>query len=188
MRLFAQAAALAALALAAGAGFAQQRLLPAQSDIAFVSKQMGATVEGHFRKFDAQIAFDPKKPETSRIAFTVDLASASLGAPELEAEVAKAEWFNTKAFPQATFQSSTIKATGPGKFDITGKLSIKGNSQEVTVPVILTQAGGNTTASGGFVIKRLEFHIGDGDWKDPSLVANEVQVRLKLVLSGVGAL
>lgn len=188
MKPLVQSVLLAALALAAGASFAQQKLVPAQSDIAFVSKQMGATVEGHFRKFDAQLAFDPKKPETSKIAFTVDLASASLGAPELEAEVVKAEWFNTKAFPQATFQSSSIKASGPGKFDITGKLTIKGNSRDVTVPISLVQSGGNTTASGSFVIKRLEFKIGDGDWKDISLVANEVQVKLKLVLSGVGAL
>lgn len=42
---------------------------------------MGVPVEGRFKKFDAQIAFDPAKPDTSKIAFTVDIASATLGAP-----------------------------------------------------------------------------------------------------------
>jgi len=46
----------------------------------------------------------------------------------------------------------------------------------------------NTTASGAFVIKRLDFKIGDGDWKDTSMVANDVQVRFKLTLTGVPAL
>jgi len=180
--------ALAAGLLAASGAFAQQKLVPAQSEIAFTSKQMGVPVDGKFRKFDAQVAFDPKKPETSRIAFTVDLASVSFGATETEAEVAKADWFNTKAFPQATFQSSTVKAAGPGKFEVAGQLAIKGAKQNVVVPVSVTQAGGSTTATGTFTIKRLDFKIGEGDWKDTSMVANEVQVKFKLALTGVGPL
>ncbi|HEX3139691.1 MAG TPA: YceI family protein [Rhizobacter sp.] len=178
-------AAFAALSLSALPAFAQQKLVPAQSEIAFTSKQMGVPVDGKFTKFDAQLAFDPKKPEASKIAFTVDLASVSFGAKDTETEVAKPDWFNTKAFPQATFQSSSVKASGPGKFEVAGKLAIKGASQDVVVPVSLTQAGGTSTASGAFVIKRLDFKIGDGDWKDTSMVANEVQVKFKLTLTGV---
>ena len=188
MKTFITTTTLAALALAALPAFAQQTLVPAQSEIAFTSKQMGVPVDGKFRKFDAQVAFDPKKPEAAKIGFTIDLASVSLGTAETEAEVAKPDWFNTKSFPQATFQSTTVKATGPGKFDVAGKLVIKGASQDVVVPVVLAQAGANTTASGAFVIKRLDFKIGDGDWKDTSMVANDVQVRFKLNLTGVPAL
>ena len=181
---------LAALSFA-GVGvpaWAQQKLVPAQSEIAFTSKQMGVPVDGTFRKFDAQVAFDPKKPEAAKIAFTVDLASASLGAPETEAELAKADWFNTKMFPQATFQSGAVKALGAGRFEVSGKLVIKSATRDVVVPVTLTQAAGNTTASGSFAIKRLDYKIGDGDWKDTSMVADPVQIKFKLVLTGVGPL
>ncbi len=58
----------------------------------------------------------------------------------------------------------------------------------MVVPVTVAQAGGATTATGGFVIKRLDFKIGDGDWKDTSMVANDVQVKFKLALSGVSPL
>jgi polyisoprenoid-binding protein YceI len=71
---------------------------------------------------------------------------------------------------------------------VAGKLTIKGASQNVSVPVTLAQAGAATTATGAFVIKRLDYKIGDGDWKDTSMVANDVQVRFKLALTGVGAL
>jgi polyisoprenoid-binding protein YceI len=71
---------------------------------------------------------------------------------------------------------------------VAGKLTIKGASQNVVVPVALAQAGGTTTATGGFTLKRLDFKIGDGDWKDTSMVANEVQVKLKFALTGVGPL
>lgn len=181
-------AAFAALSAFAAPAFAQQALVPAQSEIAFTSKQMGVPVDGKFKKFEAQVAFDPKKPDAAKIAFTVDLASVSFGSSETEAEVAKPDWFNTKAFPQATFQSTSVKAAGPGKFEVAGKLAIKGASQNVAVPVTVTQAGGATTASGAFVIKRLDFKIGDGDWKDTTMVANEVQVKFKLNLTGVPAL
>ncbi len=173
------------LALAVSGAIAQQKLLPAQSEIVFTSRQMGVPVEGRFKRFDAQVAFDPKKPEAARIAFTIDLASAAIGTAETEAEIVKPDWFDTKAFPQASFQSGSVKAAGPGRFDVAGKLVIKGQSQDVTVPVSVTQAGAVTTASGSFTVKRLDYRIGDGDWKDTSLVANDVQVRFKLQLTGV---
>jgi polyisoprenoid-binding protein YceI len=181
-------AALSTATLLATPAFAQQKLVPAQSEIAFTSRQMGVPVDGKFRKFDAQVAFDPKKPEAAKIAFTVDMGSVTFGAPETEAEVVKPEWFNVKGFPQATFQSTSVKATGPGKFDVAGKLSIKGASQDVHVPVTVTQAGGTTTASGSFPIKRLTYKIGEGEWKDTSMVADDVTVKFKLALTGVPAL
>ena len=181
------AAAAIALWLSSNA-VAQQKVIPAQSEIAFTSRQMGVPVDGRFKAFDAQVAFDPKQPQAAKIGFTIELGSATLGSPETETELARPDWFNTRMFPQATFQSSAVKATAPGRFDVTGKLVIKGASQDVTVPVALTQAGGTTTASGAFVIKRLDFRIGDGDWKDTSMVANDVQVKFKLTLTGVGPL
>ena len=85
---FAAPLALAAtLGLAVSAHAAEQKLVAAQSELVFVSKQMGVPVEGRFKKFDAQVAFDPAKLETSKINFTVDLASATLGAPESDAEL-----------------------------------------------------------------------------------------------------
>jgi polyisoprenoid-binding protein YceI len=173
-------------ALASVAAQADQKLVPAQSEVGFVIKQMGVPVEGHFKKFDAQIALDPAKPETGKIAFTIDIASATMGAPEPDAELPKAVWFNTAKFPQATFQSTSIKGLGGGKFEVTGKLAIKGNTRDAVVPVTLAQSGATTTATGVVAIKRLAFKIGENEWADTSMVADDVQVKFKLALTGVG--
>ena len=164
------------------------KLVPAQSEIAFVSKQMGVSVEGEFKKFDAQIALDPKKPETGKVAFTIDTGSATIGDKDTDAEMVKPDWFNVGKFPQASFQSSSIKALGSGKFEVVGKLVIKGASRDVVVPVALTQGGATSVATGSFGIKRIDFKIGEGDWADTSMVANDVQVKFKLTLTGVSAL
>lgn len=178
------ATATAVLALPAAA----QQVVPAQSEIGFVSKQMGVPVEGKFRKWAAQIAFDPKKPEAGKVSFTIDTGSASFGAPETDAEMPKAPWFNVARFPQATFQSSAIKALGGGRFEVRGKLAIKGSTQDAIVPVTVTQAGAASTASGVFTIRRLDFKIGEGEWTDTAMVANDVQVKFKLALTGLAPL
>ncbi|MEY4978001.1 MAG: hypothetical protein RLZZ352_271 [Pseudomonadota bacterium] len=163
---------------------AQQALLPAQSEIAFVSRQMGVPVEGRFKRFSAQVAFDPAKLASSSVAFTVDTGSADISR-EANAELPKATWFNVAAFPQASFQSSSIKRISPSQFEVSGKLSIKGLSSAVVVPVTLAQSGNLTTATGSFAIKRLAFRIGEQEWADTSMVADEVQVKFKIALSGM---
>jgi len=171
---------------AASVAFADQKLVLAQSEIAFVSKQMGVPVEGRFKKFAAQLAFDPAKPETSNIAFTVDVASATLGVPETDAELPKATWFNTSKFPQATFQSTAVKGLGGGKFEVSGTLGIKGATRDVVVPVLVTQSGTTANATGTFSLKRLAFQIGQNEWADTSMVADDVQVKFRFALTGVG--
>jgi polyisoprenoid-binding protein YceI len=194
------AASLAAAALlvaqpAFAQAAAQQKLNPAQSEVGFQFKQMGVPVDGKFTKFDAQVSFDAAKLATSKVNFTVDIASATLGDKATDAELPKATWFNTAKFPQATFASSSIKSLGAGKFEVAGKLSIKGVAQDVVVPVTMTQAavpGGGaaavTTAIGTFPMKRLTYKIGEGEWADTSMVADPVQVKFKLALTGIGKL
>jgi polyisoprenoid-binding protein YceI len=178
----------AALLWAAGPAAAQVKLVPAQSEIAFVSKQLGVPVEGHFKKFDAQVAFDPRQPAAGKVAFSIDVGSATLGVPEADAELPTPTWFNAAKFPQASFQSTAIKALGGGRFEVAGKLAIKGSSRDIVVPVLLTQSGATSTASGSFSMQRLAFKIGEGEWADTSMVANDVQVRFKLALSGMAPL
>ncbi len=173
---------------APAAAAAAPALVAAQSDLSFVSKQMGVPVDGKFKRFEAQLGFDPKKAEAGKVQFTIDLASVTLGDPMLDAELAKPAWFDSKKLGQASFVSSAIKPLGGNRFEVAGKLSLKGLQRDITVPIALTQDKGLTTATGSFVLKRLDFKIGDGEWSDTSMVANEVTVKLKLVFSGVAPL
>ncbi len=171
------------LALAA-AGAPAQTIVPAGSEISFTSRQMGVPVDGKFTQWQAQMSFDPKQPEAGKVSFTIATGSASFGVAETETEVRKAAWFDIAKFPQASFQSSAIKPVGAGRYEVAGKLTIKGQVRDIVVPVTLA---GNV-ASGAFTIKRLAFGIGSGEWADTSMVADEVQVRFKLQLQGLGPL
>ncbi len=160
----------------------------AGSEIGFTTRQMGVPVEGTFGRFNARITLDLKQPQAGNVALEIETGSARFGSAELDAEVPKPTWLNVAAFPRASFQSSTIKPTGPGRFEVTGKLAIKGSTRDLVVPVLISPGVTHSTATGSFTIKRLDFKVGEGEWADTSMLANDVQVRFKLVLSGLGPL
>ncbi|MFX5494089.1 YceI family protein, partial [Acinetobacter baumannii] len=87
-----------------------------KSELGFTFKQMGVPVDGKFKKFEAQLDFDTKKPEAGKISFTVDLGSVSLGDPSYDKELAAATWFDTKRNGRASFVSSAIRPTGAGRY------------------------------------------------------------------------
>lgn len=156
----------------------------AKSEISFISKQMNVPVQGRFRKFTAQVDFDAKKLEAARAQMEVELASVDTGSTEADAEVVKKGWFNTSAFPTAKFVSTSVRQTAPEKYEARGKLSIKGIGQEVTAPFSVKRSGDVVTYAGEFMIKRLQFKIGEGLWSDTDTVADEVQVKFRIVTTG----
>jgi polyisoprenoid-binding protein YceI len=176
---------LIALLLPAAAGAqSASTLQPDKSSIRFVSKQMNVPVEGRFKKFTASIAFDAKKPEATKAEFEVELGSIDLGSPEAETEVKRKLWFNLDAFPKAKFTVASVKLVGADKFEVTGPLTIKGvEAKIVSTASVKTDAAGVTTAEGKFPLKRLQYKIGEGQWADTETVADEVEVRYKLVFS-----
>lgn len=173
---------LALIATIAFPVMAQQKVVADKSFIRFVSKQMNVPVEGKFKKFDASVTFDPKKPEATKAEFEVDLGSIDMNSTEGETEARRKPWFNVDAFPKAKFVATSVKAAGPGKFEAAGKLTIKGISQDIVTPFTLAEAGGMQTVEGGFTMKRLPFKIGEGPWADTETVADDVQVKFKFVL------
>ena len=154
-----------------------------KSEIRFVSKQMGVEVEGKFRRWKANVDFRPGDPANSRADFDVDLASIDLASEESEAEVRRADWFDTTRFPVATFRSSSVRALGGDRYEVAGELAMKGVTRDVVVPVEMRKdAAGNAVSEARFAVKRLPYRVGDGPWSDPSVVADDVAVRARIVL------
>lgn len=164
---------------------AAQNVDTAASELVFVTKQMGVPVEGRFQRWAAQVALDPRKPESGQVGLKIQTDSVAFAAPEVTAEAQRPVWLDTAKFPQAEFRSTTIRAAGGGQYEMRGRLTLKGQTHDVTVPVSLAQNGTSGTASGSFTLKRNEYRIGEGEWTDASLVAHEVQVRFRLALSGL---
>lgn len=175
-----------AAALPASAAMAAEltQFSPEKSRITFVFKQVGVPVDGRFRKFDARIALDPAKPENGKAQIEIDLASVDGGSDDADSEVKQKSWFNTAAFPKATFVSSQVRALGNGRYEALGKLTIKGATRDVTASFTIRQEAGGMWLDGGLPVSRLQFKIGEGIWADTTTVADEVQVKFRIFLAG----
>ena len=152
----------------------------AKSIVSATFRQMNVPVDARFMKFIATIDFDGAKPDAAKASIELDIPSFDLGDPDYNREVLKKEWFNSAQFPKAQFVSSKIKAAAPGKLDVSGKLTIKGKTMEVNFPLSVKKEGIVHVFEGSLPIRRLYFNIGDGDWKDTSIVADEVVIKFKV--------
>jgi polyisoprenoid-binding protein YceI len=176
-----QCFALVAALVVAGAAHAQGVAVD-RSDIRFVTKQLGVNFEGRFRKWKANIDFRPRDLAKSKAEFDIDLTSIDLASDDSENEVKGPLWFDMAKFPGARFVSTAIRSAGPDRYEVAGKLSMKGTTKDVVVPIAMRRDGAYSVAEGSFTLNRMEFKVGEGLWADPVTVANEVVVRVKMVL------
>ncbi|MDP2693714.1 MAG: YceI family protein, partial [Gallionella sp.] len=105
-----------------------------KSTLVFAYKQMGVPMEGNFGRFSVRINFDPTRVNAAQARIEVDLASIDTGSSEANDEVAGKQWFNTKAFPSGQFVSTGVKALGGNRYEVLGKLTLKGKALDVAAP------------------------------------------------------
>lgn len=159
-------------------------VLPQQSSIRFEYRQMGVSMPGSFKRFAAQIRFDPARPEAASARIDIDLASIDAGTPEADDESAGKLWFDRGTYPKASFAATQVRPLGNNRYEMRGTLTLKGRSRELIVPVTYTPGKTAARFDGGFVLKRLDFGIGEGMWADVATVANEVRVQFTIAARG----
>ena len=164
---------------------AAQTVLYDKSRITCVSRQMSVPVEARFKRFSAQIAFDPAKPAAGKARLDIDLDSFDIDNAEVNDEVVGKQWFDAHTYPKATFVSTAIKPLGSNRFEVRGPLTIKGRTHEVIAPFTYKEDGGTAVFAGAFPIKRLQYNIGEGVWKDTDTVADEVQIKFRIVVAAL---
>ncbi len=154
---------------------------PDKSHLGFSGTQTGMPFKGVFRKWTAEIAFDPAHPESGSAKVTIDLASATTGDKQRDTALPQAEWFDVNKNAQATFVANGFTAKGGDAYETRGKLTIRGVTQEIALPFTLTIVGDTATAHGHATLSRTAFGIGQGPWSSGEWVALEVGVDVDLV-------
>ena len=152
-----------------------------KSTVSAVFKQMNVPVEAKFKQFSASIDYDAAKPQAGKANVEIHIPSFDLGDPDYNREVQKREWFNGVQFPKASFVSTVIKPVAAGKLDVTGRLTIKGKTMDVHFSLVVKKEASAQVFEGTLPISRLAFHIGEGEWKDTSMVADEVLIKFRVL-------
>ena len=92
--------------------------------------------------------------------------------------------FHIKAFPTAQFASTNVKALGGNRYEVAGKLTIKGRTQDVVIPATFSAQGKTGVFEGGFILRRGDYSIGEGAWSKFDIVANDVNVKFRITATG----
>ena len=107
----------------------------AHSSIGFQIRHLFSNVPGKFDDFTGTIQFDEAHPEQGSVQFTVQAASIDTNAADRDVHLRSEDFFHVEKFPTITFASTKIVAKGGNEFNVTGALTIRGVTKQVTLPV-----------------------------------------------------
>ncbi|WP_445177861.1 YceI family protein [Pseudomonas sp. McL0111] len=150
------------------------------SQISFTYNQMGSRMYGTFGKFDATLDFDTDNLANARTTLHIDLNSIDAGSEDANTELVKPAWFDTEKYPLAVFESTRVTKDKDNHYLIAGKLTVKGITREVQVPVELKPDNAIGIFDGELVLKRDDFGLGAGEWAD-TVVSKDIAIRFKVV-------
>jgi polyisoprenoid-binding protein YceI len=152
----------------------------ANSKLGFKGAMNGDPFTGVFRRWSAQIAFDPKNLAASHVSVSVDVASAATGDADRDQAMPTADWFSAQTQPKATFTAASFKDLGGGRYQAAGDLTIRGVKRPIVLPFTLAISGDTARMNGAVDLNRTAFGIGQGQWKTGDVVATTVSVNVAL--------
>jgi polyisoprenoid-binding protein YceI len=153
----------------------------AASRLTFKSSFAGAAVQGGFKRWDAQIQFDPKELAASKAVVTIDVGSAATGNADKDQALPTADWFNAARFPKASFVARSFKDLGGGRYQALGDLTIRGVTKPLAFPFTLAITGDEAKMNGQAIVNRSLFGVGQGQFASAETVPFNVTVGIVLV-------
>lgn len=183
MRFAARAAFLAALIAAGSAQAAHWTVDYAKSRLGFAVVWSNEPFSAQFRRWDADIDFDPNDLAHARVVVTIDLGSETSDEPDFDSGLKGAQGFATTQFPAARFVTKGIVRKSANSYVANGTLTLHGVSRDITLPFTLAIAGRTAHMIGTAHVLRTDFGLGQGEWAAPSPIAHDVSISVDLTAS-----
>jgi polyisoprenoid-binding protein YceI len=156
--------------------------------VGFQVRHLVTNVGGKFQDFSGTIKVDRATPESSSVEFTIQAASINTNEPKRDEHLKSPDFFDVANQPTITFKSSSVKATGKDTYEVTGNLTMRGVTKQITLPVTFLGEGkdpwGNEKA--GFDIQttlnRKDYGINWNKTLDQGglLLGDEVKVQISV--------
>ena len=161
---------------------------PAHTGIYFGVDHIFSKVQGHFKEFDAQLAFDPDNLTAGRAVFSVKVNSIDTNNTKRDSHLKSDDFFSAKAYPEMRFESTAVTHTGGNQYVLEGTLTIKDVSRVVRLPFTFfgtkdhpfdpkQEVAGFETR---LTIDRLEYHVGNGKFLELGVVGREVDIFITI--------
>ncbi|MBA3581914.1 MAG: polyisoprenoid-binding protein [Gammaproteobacteria bacterium] len=161
----------------------QWSAVPAQSQLQFNFIQAGTSAQGVFKKHTADFVFSPTDLANARIDVTIDMASSNSGDSERDELLRSKDLFAVQQYPQSRFVAQGFEKIGVDQYRTQAQLTLRGVTK--TLPYTFTlvmdpKQADQFQLKSTTTIKRLEFGVGQGDWKTTEWIPNDVVVLVNL--------
>ena len=124
------------LSLPAGAAPSTWQIDPQHSSAQFAVRHLGlSTVRGAFSKLSGTMLLDDQDIRNSNVEVTIDVNTVDTREPDRDKDLRSERFFDVAHFPTMTFKSKKVEQVAPGKLRVTGDLTIRGTTREVTLDV-----------------------------------------------------
>ena len=166
-------------------------ILSQDSGVNFLFSQYGQDVSGAFEQWSGDIRFDPGRLEESTARIEIQIGSIKTGSDDRDEQARSADWFDAANYPKAVFVSESFEALEANRYVVSGVLDLHGVQMPVSFPFSLNISEGENgirTAAmdAEFMLNRLDYNIGRGEWKSTEAIANSVKISVR-VLAKAGA-
>jgi len=169
---------------------------PIHTTVAFgVRHLMVTNVHGVFERVSGTVRYDVAAPEATEIHVEIPTESVNTRAPQRDAHLRSADFFDAEQYPLITFQSTKVRSTGEDSLEVTGMLTMRGVTREVLLQVSglagvpadfngQPRIGASATAK----VKRSDFGMTFNKVLDAGglAIADEVALRLDVSLQKAG--
>jgi len=154
---------------------------PGQSRLEFAGVQAGAEFKGVFHKFTAAVDFSPDALAAAHIDVSVDLSSVDSQDKDRDTTMRGADIFDVAHWATAHYVTRSFAKTATGD-SAQGALTLRGVTKDVPIDFQFTPSAGAAKLVGTAAVKRLDFGVGQGDWKSTEWVADAVKISFSLLL------
>ncbi|HET9864707.1 MAG TPA: YceI family protein [Steroidobacteraceae bacterium] len=168
----------AGTAAAAAAG-TPYRQAPGAS-LTFTFDQAGAENRGSFGQFTTVLVYDEKNPTAGSLEVTVQMASLDTQDKDRNETLAGEDLLDTKKFPTARYTAGSFAKRADGTLEAVGKLTLRGVTRDLRVPLTIRKTGTGLEISGEVTVRRLDYGVGQGEWKSTEWVGNDVRLQYKV--------
>jgi polyisoprenoid-binding protein YceI len=167
---------------AKAAGLAHYVQAGSGSKLTFSFVQAGAENQGEFRQFATELDYDEQNLAASSLQVTVQTGSFETQDKDRNDTLAGPELLDPKQFPTARFTASSLRRGARG-IEAVGRLTLHGVTKDLRIPLTIKTTAAGAEISGETTIKRLDYGIGQGDWKTTEWVGDEVKLQYQVTLT-----
>jgi polyisoprenoid-binding protein YceI len=170
-------ASLLTIVMVANLAMAQYKPVDNGSSIHFTIKNFGIGTGGSFTGLLGDIKFDINDLVGANFNVSIDANSINTGNETRDNHLRQETYFDVKNYPRISFVSTKItNSTKAGVLFVSGKLTIKNQSKDVSFPFTATPSGNGYLFKGTFNIDRKDFGVGG-----TSTISNNLEIQLNIL-------